>query len=136
MDAKGNKNDFCRGMSDALLNRIQNIFVMKTVNNDDAKKKLLDNCIKEKIEEINSAERNFELKKEESLSVEEILNKIKKEEDEITSMRQIKDKIKQEIATTFARFKLKDENIRYNGPKKTIKLKWENNAFKCEEEGN
>ena len=53
-------------------------------------------------------------------------------------MRRIKEQTNNAIRGAFTDFILTaDINLKgYSGPQKTIKLKWENNAFKCEEEGN
>ena len=123
------------GMVKELIDRIQHFFVMKTVKDQETIKNFIKNCIEDTVKELNKKNRNIVLSSEGNIAINDFYEKhITKE----TSMRRIKEQTNNAIRGAFTDFILTaDINLKgYSGPQKTIKLKWENNAFKCEEEGN
>ena len=120
-----------------LIDRITKTFAMKTVKNKETIKKFIKNCIEDTVKELNKINQNIVLSSEENIEIENIYEKHIKEEE--SSMRRIKEQTSNAIKNAFTDFILTADNInlnKYSGPQKTIKLKWENDEFKCEEEEN
>ena len=134
LDSNGNKSKEHSTVGE-LIDRITKTFAMKTVKNPETIKNFIKNCIEDTVKELNKKNRNIVLSSEGNIAINDFYEKhITKE----TSMRRIKEQTNNAIRGAFTDFILTaDINLKgYSGPQKTIKLKWENNAFKCEEEEN
>ena len=134
LDSNGNKSNM-HSMVGELIDRITETFAMKTVKDQETIKKFIKNCIEDTVKELNNINQNIVLSSEENIAINNFFEKhIKKG----TSMRKIKEQTSNAIRGAFTDFILTAGiNLKgYNGPQKEVKLKWENNAFKCEEEGN
>ena len=136
LDSNGNKSQEHSTVGE-LIDRITKTFAMKTVKNKETIKKFIKNCIEDTVKELNKINQNIVLSSEENIEIENIYEKHIKEEE--SSMRRIKEQTSNAIKNAFTDFILTADNInlnKYSGPQKTIKLKWENDEFKCEEEEN
>ena len=109
---------------------------MKTVKNKETIKSFIKNCIEDTVKELNKINQNIVLSSEENIEIENIYEKHIKEEE--SSMRRIKEQTSNAIRDAFTDFIITNNIIlkEYIGPQKRVKLKWENDEFKCEEEEN
>lgn len=134
LDSNGNRNNMHSTVGE-LIDRITKTFAMKTVKNPETIKIFIKNCIEDTVKELNNINQNIVLSSEENIAIDNFFEKhIKKE----PSMRKIKEQTSNAIRAAFTKFILRTNNIdlkNYSGPEKTIKLKLENDEFKCEEEG-
>ena len=134
LDSNGNKSNMHSTVGE-LIDRIQHFFVMKTVKDQETIKNFIKNCIEDTVKELNNINHKISLIYEENIEIKDFF---KKHIEQKSSMRKIKNEIEEKIKKTFTDFLLTNNiNLeKYSGPQKEIKLKWENNAFKCEKEGN
>ena len=134
LDSNGNKSKEHSTVGE-LIDRITKTFAMKTVKTPETIKNFIKNCIEDTVKELNKINRNIVLSNDGNIAINDFYKKHTTKE---SSMRRIKEQTNNAIRGAFTDFILTaDINLKgYNGPQKEVKLKWENNAFKCEEEGN
>ena len=134
LDSNGDQNKEHSTVGE-LIDRITKTFAMKTVKNPETIKNFIKNCIEDTVKELNKSNQNIVLSSEGNIEIENIYKKHITEE---SSMRKIKKQTSIAIKKAFAQFIINNDISleEYNGPPKTIKLKWENDEFKCEEEEN
>lgn len=134
LDSNGNQNKEHSTVGE-LIDRITEAFAMKTVKDKETIKNFIKNCIEDTVKEINKKNSHIVLSSEEDIEIENIYKKLIIKE---SSMRRIKEQTDTAIRKAFTNFILTNsidlEN--YSDHQKTIKLKWENDKFKCEEVGN
>ena len=135
LDSNGNQSKEHSTVGE-LIDRITKTFAMKTVKDKETIKNFIKNCIEDTVKELNKRNSHIVLSSEGNIEIENIYKKHITEEK--SSMRRIKEQTSNAIRDAVADFMITN-NIslkNYSGPQKTIKLKWENDEFKCEEEGN
>ena len=134
LDSNGNQSKKHSTVGE-LIDRITKPFAMKTVKDQETIKNFIKNCIEDTVKELNNINHKISLIYEENIEIKDFF---KKHIEQKSSMRKIKNEIEEKIKKTFTDFLLTNNiNLeKYSGPQKEIKLKWENNAFKCEKEGN
>lgn len=119
-----------------LIDRITKFFAVKTVKDPDTIKNFIKICIEDTVKELNKENSHIVLSSEENIEIENIYKKHITEEE--FSMRGIKEQTSNVIREAFVDFILTNNiNLEnYSNPQKRVKLKWEDDKFKCEEEGN